>query len=42
MIGNLSEKDLPMLDERIKRSKKTPKPVIEVKQSPSSVEIVNV
>lgn len=42
MIGQLNEKDLSMLDERIKRSKKNPKPVMEVKQSASSVEIVNV
>lgn len=41
MIGNLNEKDLSMLDERIKRSKKNPKPVIEVK-TVHSVEIVNV
>ena len=40
MIGNLNEKDLSMLDERIKRSMKKPKP--ELKPSPSSVEIVNV
>jgi cytoskeleton-associated protein 5 len=40
MIGNLNEKDLSMLDERIKRYKKMPKP--ELKPSPSSVEIVNV
>lgn len=42
MIGQLNEKDLSMLDERIKRSKKNPKPVMEVKASVSSVEIVNV
>lgn len=42
MIGQLNEKDLSMLDERIKRSKKNPKPVAELKVSPSSVEIVNV
>lgn len=43
MIGQLSEKDLSMLDERIKRSKKNPKPVVEVRQpTVSSVEIVNV
>lgn len=42
MVGQLNEKDLSMLDERIKRSKKNPKPVMEVKTSPSSVEIVNV
>lgn len=42
MIGQLNEKDLSMLDERIKRSKKNPKPVAEVKQSATSVEIVNV
>ncbi|KAG5681403.1 hypothetical protein PVAND_010841 [Polypedilum vanderplanki] len=41
MIGQLSEKEMSMLDERIKRSKKNPK-VQEVKPSPSSVEIVNV
>lgn len=42
MIGQLSEKEMSMLDERIKRSKKSPKLVQEVKQSQSSVEIVNV
>ena len=42
MIGQLNEKDLSMLDERIKRSKKNPKPPVEVKPSVSSVEIVNV
>jgi cytoskeleton-associated protein 5 len=43
MIGQLNEKDLSMLDERIKRSKKNPKPQMEVvKPSASSVEIVNV
>lgn len=42
MIGNLNEKDLSMLDERIKRSKKNPKPAMETKPSPSSVEIINV
>lgn len=41
MIGNLNEKDLSMLDERIKRSKKNPKPVQEVKPQ-NSVEIVNI
>lgn len=41
MIGNLNEKDLSMLDERIKRSKKNPKPVQEAKPL-NSVEIVNV
>lgn len=40
MIGQLSEKDLSMLDERIKRSKKSPKVQVEVKQS--NVEIVSV
>lgn len=43
MIGQLNEKDLSMLDERIKRSKKNPKPQAEiVKPSASSVEIVDV
>lgn len=44
MIGQLNEKDLSMLDERIKRSKRNPKPVqpVEVKASISNVEIVNV
>ncbi|KAL7034397.1 hypothetical protein ACKWTF_007947 [Chironomus riparius] len=42
MIGQLSEKEMSMLDERIKRSKKSPKLVPEVKQSQSSVEIVSV
>lgn len=42
MIGNLNEKDLSMLDERIKRSKRMPKPAMDIKPSPSSVEIVNV
>lgn len=42
MIGNLNEKDLSMLDERIKRSKRNPKPQAEIKPSASSVEIVNV
>lgn len=42
MIGQLSEKEMSMLDERIKRSKKNPKVAQEVKQSQSSVEIVNV
>jgi cytoskeleton-associated protein 5 len=41
MIGQLSEKDLSMLDERIKRMKKSPKvQQVEVKQS--NVEIINV
>ncbi|CRK99142.1 CLUMA_CG012503, isoform A [Clunio marinus] len=42
MIGQLNEKDLSMLDERIKRSKKSPKQAAELKPSPSHVEIVNV
>lgn len=42
MIGQLSEKEMSMLDERIKRSKKSPKmqQVTEVKQS--NVEIIDV
>jgi cytoskeleton-associated protein 5 len=42
MIGQLSEKEMSMLDERIKRSKKGPKLVQEIKTSQSSIEIVNV
>lgn len=42
MIGNLNEKDLSMLDERIRRSRKNPKPVMEVKPSVSNLEIINV
>jgi cytoskeleton-associated protein 5 len=43
MVGQLSEKELSMLDERIKRTKRSPKQVQEVvKTSPSIVEIVNV
>ena len=41
MIGQLNEKDLSMLDERIKRSKKNPKPIIEPKPQVNSVEIVS-
>ncbi|CAO1409163.1 unnamed protein product [Diamesa serratosioi] len=44
MVGQLSEKDLSMLDERIKRSKRNPKPPpAEIPRATSSnVEIVNV
>lgn len=41
MIGQLTEKDLSMLDERIKRSRKMPKPTMEVKPSVSNVEIID-
>lgn len=42
MIGQLNEKDLSMLDERIRRSRKTAKPVLDVKPTVSNLEIINV
>lgn len=42
LIGQLSEKDLSMLDERIKRSKKTvkkPTSTIEIVKVPSATEV---
>lgn len=42
MLGNLNEKETSMLDERIRRSRKNPKPVMEVKPSVNNLEIINV
>jgi len=43
LIGQLNEKDLSMLDERIKRMKRTPKPIPEAKPANvANVEIVHV